>query len=492
VAKKHGPKPKSARIQTVRTWPKLKAQPRGPKYSGPISPLPDLSKLQQEVLDVTRVRPAPCTQLVVITPAHASGVRFLVEAYRSLQAQTLKDWAWIVLLNNGAVLPPTSPLRQDARVRIVQAPSELKTIGALKAAAIAESGDEPFIVELDCDDLLALRALELVLKTFVEGADFVYSDGAEFYLDAATGNVKSQREGIYPFGAAYGWSNYPVSAGANPLGVELIAMAAAPVTPHTMRLVDWAPNHVRAWRRSVYESVGGHNLTMQGADDHDLMVRMYLAGVQFVRIPVCLYYQRIHATNSQTVLNTAVRTETWNVYDRNIYALIDKFCADNQLLKVDLCSGPVGPQHKDMQAWDKLHGHELEGRWPAEDNSVGVIRANDGVEHLRDPIHTMNEAYRVLAPGGFFVISVPSTDGRGAWCDPTHVSFWNHLSFRYYCEPRFMHYVPVFTGHFQCAKLITWFPSEWHANNNVPYVEAHLIKRVKDDGLYGANMQEMR
>ena len=87
----------------------------------------------------------------------------------------------------------------------------------------------------------------------------------------------------------------------------------------------------------------------------------------------------------------------------------------------------------------------------------------------------MNEAHRVLAPGGFFMISIPSTNGLGAFCDPTHVSFWNKLSFRYYTSKQFARYIPKFVGKFQVARVIEWFPSDWHREHNVPYVEAQLI-----------------
>lgn len=75
---------------------------------------------------------------------------------------------------------------------------------------------------------------------------------------------------------------------------------------------------------------------------------------------------------------------------------------------------------------------DLEGRWDWEDNSIHYMRAFDIVEHLKKPINTMNEAWRVLGHGGLLEIWVPSTDGRGAFQDPTHVSFWNRNSFFYY------------------------------------------------------------
>ena len=75
---------------------------------------------------------------------------------------------------------------------------------------------------------------------------------------------------------------------------------------------------------------------------------------------------------------------------------------------------------------------DLNALWPWADNSIDYIRAYDIVEHLTSPIHTMNEAWRVLKPFGAMEILVPSTDGRGAFQDPTHVSFWNANTFAYF------------------------------------------------------------
>lgn len=74
---------------------------------------------------------------------------------------------------------------------------------------------------------------------------------------------------------------------------------------------------------------------------------------------------------------------------------------------------------------------DLTDRWMWFDSSVDYIRAHDIFEHLPDKIHTLNEAWRVLKPGGTLDLVVPTTDGRGAWQDPTHVSFWNPNSLFY-------------------------------------------------------------
>ena len=70
--------------------------------------------------------------------------------------------------------------------------------------------------------------------------------------------------------------------------------------------------------------------------------------------------------------------------------------------------------------------------WPWADSTIEHIIAHDIIEHLANKIQTMNEIYRVLVPNGTVHIVVPTTDGPGAWQDPTHVSFWNMNSFKYY------------------------------------------------------------
>jgi hypothetical protein len=75
---------------------------------------------------------------------------------------------------------------------------------------------------------------------------------------------------------------------------------------------------------------------------------------------------------------------------------------------------------------------DLTQPWPWQDNTIGYVRAWDIIEHLPDKIFTMNELWRVLRPGGHAEIAVPTTDGSGAFQDPTHISFWNRNSFLYY------------------------------------------------------------
>lgn len=103
--------------------------------------------------------------------------------------------------------------------------------------------------------------------------------------------------------------------------------------------------------------------------------------------------------------------------------------------RVDLGCGPRKPPGYfgiDRHPWQEVDQvADLTLGIPLEDDSVDEIRAVDCLEHLPDKIYSLNEIWRVLRPGGTAEIVVPSTSGPGAWMDPTHVSYWNALSFWY-------------------------------------------------------------
>jgi len=86
--------------------------------------------------------------------------------------------------------------------------------------------------------------------------------------------------------------------------------------------------------------------------------------------------------------------------------------------------------------------HDLEQGIPCPNNSASEIIAHHVLEHLPDQEAIMAEIWRVLAPGGRAIITVPSTKGEGAFADPTHKTYWNRASFLYWTErtdhrPRF-------------------------------------------------------
>jgi predicted SAM-dependent methyltransferase len=71
--------------------------------------------------------------------------------------------------------------------------------------------------------------------------------------------------------------------------------------------------------------------------------------------------------------------------------------------------------------------------WQFADSTVDEIYAADIFEHLPNRILTMNEAHRVLKPGGILRMECPdAAKGAGQWQDPTHVSPWTPNSLQYF------------------------------------------------------------
>lgn len=50
------------------------------------------------------------------------------------------------------------------------------------------------------------------------------------------------------------------------------------------------PNHVRVWRKDVYQKVGGHNKRLPVADDYELIVKTFLE-TRIIHVKKMLYLQ---------------------------------------------------------------------------------------------------------------------------------------------------------------------------------------------------------
>lgn len=397
----------------------------------------------------------------VITPVHPSSSLWLAETYQSLAAQTVTDWEWVLLLNGGL---DAVGLPVDARVKVRHATAAVAGVGALKKLA-AEYAAGEILVELDADDVLMPKALEKIGAAFADPAvGFVYSNDAAFY--------DKDRSPVEPFSAWYGWRTRPFVWA----GEAYNEMMAWPPSPQMMRSIWWAPDHVRAWRASTYHALGGHDKTLAVGDDHDLLCRTYLAvgAAGMAHIDECLYLYRVHGENTHITQNAEIQAQSERNYLKYSRDMAIRWAKDERLGLVDL-GGRFGawPGFTTVDLFNADVTTDLNKAWPFADGSLGVIKAHHIFEHLTDPIHAMNEAFRCLAPGGWLLLEVPSTDGRGAFQDPTHVSFWNENSIRYYTVEQWAAYIrPAFAGKFQNARTVTYDP---FSDPTVPVVQADLI-----------------
>jgi glycosyltransferase involved in cell wall biosynthesis len=392
----------------------------------------------------------------VFTPTHKSD--WLPKIYECLLEQTYTDWEWVIVYNNGGVkIGFDDP-------RVVEIVLEYRTnewVGPMKAYACEKcTGD--ILLEMDHDDLLTSDALEEVVAAFFDPeVGFVYSNTIH-----ATGDFKK----VERFNEMFGWRYREVEYKGHTLDEHIHFEP----TPDCVSRIWFAPNHLRAFRKSIYESIGGYNKDMRILDDLDIMCRFY-AVTKFKHIDKGLYVYRIHGENTYLRYNAEIQENVHRIHDEYIESLVEKWSADNKLKLVELggrFNAKPGYETVDLKDCDIVC--DLNGPWPFEDSSVGCIRAMDVFEHLKDPLHTMKELYRVMAPGGWAIIQVPSTDARGAFQDPTHVSYWNENSFFYYTKEHYAKYIdtPV---RFQAPRLFTTRCTD----DRVCWVVAHLVS-LKD------------
>ncbi len=413
--------------------------------------------------------------LSVFTPTH--NPTYLSDVWMCLKAQAYTEWEWVVVPNGNMTKEITAYLTQlvagDRRARIVEAPASLQGVGALKRFACDQCHGKVF-VEYDHDDLITEDCLSSVAAAVTASGDastFVYSDSVSISF---TGESQA-------FLKEFGWEHYTWEY----KNVNYKVNRHHSPTPRALCEILYAPNHVRAWTREAYRAAGGYNPNMPVGDDHDLLVRTYLAGAVFVRVPHPLYIQRFGKDNTSlrnlgqiTELSRATR-------DRNLHKLVHTWCRRNALPMFDLGgahNAPAGFQPIDIHlpANDPFCGDVFQVLQTAiPSNSVGCFRASDFLEHVppHRVVELMNLLYDRLVPGGYLLTHTPAVCdndgkvGRGAYQDPDHKSFWSSNNFWYYTDQEYAKYLNgAVKCRFQTIRVFNYYPSDYHKQNLIPYV----------------------
>jgi len=376
----------------------------------------------------------------VFTPTH--NLSWIHETYASLLSQTRTDWEWIVVPNGAA----RGYFRgfNDPRVRVINCPAEIDgKIGPLKAFACSQAKGVS-VLELDHDDILLPDAIVEAEKAFEDqSVDFAYSNSVnhDFRVD-------------YPmtWNGTYGWTHRPLIWNSR---FMLESVSGSP-NPANFCRIWYAPNHFRAWRKTFYDRIGGHNQNLVAGDDHELVCRSYIEG-NCRHIDKPLYIYRVTGENSWLKHSEEIQKVQWNNYDLYVEKMVSKWCQIEGGLK----QVSIGGSHPVS---------DFEDRWPFGESSLGSIHANDTIQLLSDPVRIMNEAYRVLDHGGWMFITVPASTGVGSCDNPANKSLWNWRTFRYFTEKDMQNRLPGSTCRFQKVKLETVKNHE-----GVDYVIAHLI-----------------
>lgn len=379
----------------------------------------------------------------LITPTHKI-TPYLSELLDSILNQTYSDWEWVLWLNNGVKesdLP--SKFFQDPRIKIKQSNKNYTGVGHAKFDAF-NAGIGDVLVEVDHDDILVDICLEELNKAYQDPeVGFVYSNDAILHM----------QDQFKPFNPYYGWTYQNF----NWNNKNLISMNSFEANSRSLSFIWYAPDHIRSWKKTVYQEVGGHDKSLDICDDHDLMIRTYLKSKMHF-IPKTLYIYRITGDNTWLERSEKIQTTTKSLFNKYAIQLAERDADLRGLKKVDIGGGLFPkPGYLTIDQQDANINCDLNDGIPLPDNSVGVLNASHVLEHLKDPVKSMREIHRVLADGAWAFIQVPSTDGRGAWQDPTHISFWNENSFWYYTRKDKAQFIRNKDIRFQSFRLDT----EW-------------------------------
>jgi glycosyltransferase involved in cell wall biosynthesis len=398
-------------------------------------------------------------RISVFTPSHDT--RHLDLAYESLASQSFADWEWIVLLNGKAA--NWRPPAEDARVKVSRAPSRLTGVGAVKRAACdLAAGD--ILVELDHDDALTRGSLAAIAQAFSSREVVVaYSDWAQINNDGSPN--------FDAFDLDFGWV---YTRGAID-GRDLNRCHAMEASPHNVGYIWYAPNHVRAFRRTTYDEVGGFDAARPYLDDHDLLCRLYLKG-DFHHITRCCYLQRVHSHNTQREkkVNAAIQEETVGLYRQYIEAMGLAWAARRGLQTIRVRT-PVWIGDEPDERYEDVIVDPDDPSLGFDADSVGIVKANDVLPRIAAHAQFFNEVYRVLPHAGLLLSKSHSTDGRGAFQDLGYRSFYNENTFMYLTQEELRPAMPALTARFQVSHLRTFFPSAGHEQLDIAYVEANLL-----------------
>jgi glycosyltransferase involved in cell wall biosynthesis len=221
------------------------------------------------------------------TPIYNTGDK-LFNTYQSLLNQTYNNWEWVLVndsTDGGKTLKIAESIAaKDPRVRLYDFREKSGgNIGEVKwrCCTLAKGF---ILAELDHDDLLVPWCTEDLYKAAKKHpeAGFFFNDTVE--VDENWNSL------TYCEGFALGYGKYRKEEYD---GKMMDVATQHNINPKTIRHIVGVPNHVRAWRRSTYFEIGGHNRNLVIADDYELVVRTFLKTIT-CKIPKLGYVQFLY------------------------------------------------------------------------------------------------------------------------------------------------------------------------------------------------------
>lgn len=221
------------------------------------------------------------------TPIYNTGKK-LYNTYESLRQQTYQNWEWILIndsTDGGRTLKIAEDIAaHDPRVKVFDFREKSGgNIGEVKWRANCMAKGF-LLAELDHDDLLVPWCTEDLYKAAKK-----HPEAGFFFNDTLEVNEEWECQ-TYPEGFAFAYGSYRDE---EYNGKMMKVATQHNINPKTIRHIVGVPNHVRAWRRSTYFEIGGHNRNLTIADDYELIVRTFLKTIT-CKIPKLGYVQFLY------------------------------------------------------------------------------------------------------------------------------------------------------------------------------------------------------
>lgn len=201
----------------------------------------------------------------LFTPSFKSFEK-IKRAYSTIQAQTNKDWEWIILDDS----PDDehfsflrSLLLDNPQVRLFRRGENSGCIGNVKNEASSLCRGK-YIFEMDHDDEIIPTLLEEMHRLFTENPDvgFAYADCTN--IRESGGNF------WYGDGICKGYGGYYMQ---HVKGAWRYIYMTPNINNITLSHLVCCPNHPRIWRRDVFEEIGGYCEFLPICDDYEILLR---------------------------------------------------------------------------------------------------------------------------------------------------------------------------------------------------------------------------
>lgn len=118
------------------------------------------------------------------------------------------------------------------------------------------------------------------------------------------------------------------------------------------------------------------------------------------------------------------------IFEKNKAVRIDLGCGDAKQ------PGWIGVDVRPLPNVDIVQDLEVFPWRDIPDDCANLVMASHVVEHINPArgnfIRFMDEVWRILKPGGQFMISAPYAGSPGYWQDPTHVNGCNEITWTYF------------------------------------------------------------